>query len=183
MRMKITDGWLDKAKKVPSPNFNIRPENASVNLLVIHNISLPPEEFGTPYIELFFQNKLPHDAHPYFEHLKGIEVSSHFLIKRDGQTIQFVSCEQRAWHAGESEFCGEHNCNDFSIGIELEGSDTTPYTSEQYKALDEITLSIQSAYPAILKNRITGHQDISPNRKTDPGKFFDWQRYLGNLPA
>lgn len=183
MRMKITNGWLDKAKQVPSPNFNIRPANTYVNLLVIHNITLPPEEFDTPYIELFFQNKLPHDAHPYFEHLKGVEVSSHFLIKRDGKIVQFVSCDDRAWHAGESEFCGEHNCNDFSIGIELEGTDTIPYTAKQYQALDEITRSIQTAYPEISTNRIAGHQDIAPNRKTDPGESFDWPRYLGNLPS
>ena len=181
MQMKITNGWLAQAKKVPSPNFNNRPQNACVNLLVIHNISLPPEEFDTPYIELFFQNRLPYDAHPYFDHLKGVEVSSHFLIKRNGQIIQFVSCDDRAWHAGESEFCGEQNCNDFSIGIELEGTDTTPYTSEQYLALDDITLSIQVAYPAILKDRIIGHQHIAPERKTDPGESFDWQRYKGNL--
>tara|TARA_R110001592_G_scaffold52649_9_gene161348 strand:+ start:60351 stop:60896 length:546 start_codon:yes stop_codon:yes gene_type:complete len=181
--MKITHGWLDQAKIVPSPNFNSRPANACVNLLVIHNISLPPDEFDTPYIELFFQNKLPYDAHPYFEHLKGVEVSAHFLIKRHGQIIQFVSCDDRAWHAGASEFCGEHDCNDFSIGIELEGGDTTAYTSEQYQALLDITSSIQAAYPAILKNRITGHQDIAPGRKTDPGESFDWPRYLGKLPV
>ena len=183
MQMKITNGWLDQAKKVPSPNFNLRPASTTVNLLVIHNISLPPEEFGTPYIELFFRNILPHDAHPYFDHLKGVEVSSHFLIKRTGEIVQFVSCDDRAWHAGESEFCGEHNCNDFSIGIELEGTDTSPYTAQQYQTLGEITSTIQATYPAISKNRITGHQDISPSRKTDPGQSFDWQRYLDNLPV
>lgn len=179
--MKIVDGWLDQANKIPSPNFNSRPVNSTVNLLVIHNISLPPEEFDNPYIELFFQNKLPYDAHPYFDHLKGVEVSSHFLIKRNGEITQFVSCDDRAWHAGESNFCGEHNCNDFSIGIELEGSDTKPYTSEQYHALQGLTQSIQKAYPAISAERITGHQHIAPTRKTDPGESFDWSRYLGNL--
>lgn len=179
--MKISDGWLDQAKKIPSPNFNIRPASTQVNLLVIHNISLPPEEFGGPYIELFFQNQLPHDDHPYFDHLKGVEVSSHFLIKRDGQITQFVSCNDRAWHAGASEFCGEHNCNDFSIGIELEGTDTKAYTAEQYRILEALTLAIRDAYPAITKDRITGHQDIAPGRKTDPGESFDWQRYLDNL--
>ena len=181
--MKISDGWLDQAKKVTSPNFNIRPASSQVSLLVIHNISLPPEEFGGPYIELFFQNQLPHDAHPYFDHLKGVEVSSHFLIKRDGQITQFVSCDDRAWHAGESDFCGEHNCNDFSIGIELEGTDTIPYTTEQYRVLGVLTLAIREAYPAITKDRITGHQDIAPGRKTDPGESFDWQQYLDKLPV
>lgn len=176
--MKISKGWVKQAKKVPSPNFNSRPENVCVNLLVIHNISLPPEEFGGPYVELFFQNKLPHDAHPYFDHLRGVEVSSHFLIKRDGQVVQFVSCDDRAWHAGQSEFCGERNCNDFSIGIELEGTDTLAYTDEQYHVLHKLTLCIQEAYPAIVKDRITGHQHIAPDRKTDPGESFDWQRYL-----
>lgn len=183
MRMKIVDGWLNQAKKVPSPNFNSRPVNSCVNLLVIHNISLPPEEFDNPYIELFFQNKLPYAAHPYFDHLKGVEVSSHFLIKRNGQITQFVSCDDRAWHAGESNFCGEHNCNDFSIGIELEGSDTKPYCSEQYLSLKNLTHCIQETYPAILAERITGHQHIAPTRKTDPGESFDWQRYLGSLLA
>ncbi len=181
--MKMTDGWLTPAKKVPSPNFNIRPANSCVDLLVIHNISLPPEEFNTPYIELFFQNKLPYHVHPYFEQLKGVEVSAHFLIKRDGQITQFVSCNDRAWHAGESEFCGIGNCNDYSIGIELEGSDKTPYTSPQYKALAELTQCIQEAYPEITKDRITGHQDIAPERKTDPGESFDWSQYLSNLSA
>ncbi len=179
--MKIVDGWLDRAKKVPSPNFNQRPANSRVDLLVIHNISLPPDQFDTPYIELFFQNKLPLNEHAYFEHLKNVEVSAHFLIKRDGQIIQFVSCDDRAWHAGESEFCGARNCNDFSIGIELEGTDTIPYTPEQYQALVEITNSIQLAYPDISKNRITGHQHIAPLRKTDPGESFDWDRYLESL--
>ena len=179
--MKICDGWCDQAKKVISPNFNKRPVNSKINLLVIHNISLPPNQFDNPYIELFFQNKLPHEDHPYFEHLKGVEVSSHFLIKRDGQLSQFVSCDERAWHAGESDFCGQQNCNDFSIGIELEGTDTTAYTNEQYKALDLLTAAVQTAYPNITKTRITGHEHIAPNRKTDPGKSFDWQRYLGKL--
>tara|TARA_R110002072_G_scaffold172728_5_gene327073 strand:- start:17364 stop:17909 length:546 start_codon:yes stop_codon:yes gene_type:complete len=176
--MKIYDGWCDQAKRVISPNFNKRPVNSSVNLLVIHNISLPPDQFDHPYIELFFQNQLPYEEHPYFECLKGVEVSSHFLIKRDGQIIQFVSCNDRAWHAGASSFCGEYNCNDFSIGIELEGADTIPYTDEQYQSLDVLTTGIQAAYPEITKDRITGHQHIAPSRKTDPGESFDWPRYL-----
>lgn len=179
--MQICDGWFDNAKKVISPNFNKRPVDSSVNLLVIHNISLPPEEFDTPYIELFFQNKLPYEEHSYFDHLKGVEVSSHFLIKRSGEVVQFVSCDDRAWHAGKSEFCGQHNCNDFSIGIELEGADTISYTSLQYDSLTMLTACIQDAYPNITRDRITGHEHIAPGRKTDPGECFDWQRYLDNL--
>lgn len=181
--MKFLNGWLDTANKTPSPNYNSRPLCARVNLLVIHNISLPPNQFDTPYIELFFQNKLPIDAHPYFRQLEGVEVSSHFLIKRNGSVVQFVSCEDRAWHAGESDFCGESNCNDYSIGIELEGADDIPYTDEQYYALIELTNDITKAYPDITKERITGHQHIAPLRKTDPGESFDWDRYLAELIA
>jgi AmpD protein len=179
--MKIVDGWLDQAKKVPSPNFNQRPANAEINLLVIHNISLPPDQFDNPYIELFFQNKLPVNDHPYFESLAGVEVSAHFLIKRDGDIIQFVSCHDRAWHAGQSSFCGQHNCNDFSIGIELEGTDVRPYTQAQYKTLSQLTRALQSAYPGITQERITGHSDIAPDRKTDPGESFDWVWFRDSL--
>lgn len=179
--MQVLNGWLDEAKKVPSPNFNERPANKPVNLIVIHNISLPPETFDTPYIELFFQNKLPCSAHPYFESLRGLEVSSHFLIKRQGEIVQFVSCNDRAWHAGQSTFCGEANCNDYSIGIELEGTDCLPYTEQQYKMLRELTQALLQAYPAISKERITGHQTIAPDRKTDPGESFDWQGYLASI--
>lgn len=175
--MNIVDGWLAEAKKVPSPNFNQRPLNATVNLLVIHNISLPPEQFDNSYIEQFFQNQLPTGDHPYFETLIGVEVSSHFLIKRDGKLIQFVSCNDRAWHAGKSSFCGVENCNDFSIGIELEGTDTQAYTEAQYASLAELTQSIQVSYPEVTSDRIVGHCDIAPDRKTDPGESFDWQYY------
>lgn len=179
--MKIIDGWLAEAKKVASPNFNERPAQQKINLLVIHNISLPPAEFGTPYIELFFLNKLPVDAHPYFEHLKGVQVSSHFLIKRDGEVVQFVSCEKRAWHAGESCFDQQADCNDFSLGIELEGTDDTAYTDAQYLSLHQLTDTLQKSYPEITRDRITGHEHISPERKTDPGKSFDWPRYYERI--
>lgn len=179
--MKLSQGWLDVAKKTPSPNFNARPDKARVNLLVIHCISLPPDQFGTPFIELFFQNKLPANAHPYFEHLQGVEVSSHFLIKRTGDIVQFVSCDDRAWHAGQSAFCGEKNCNDFSIGIELEGTDTKSYTKDQYLQLTALTDVLQTHYPLITKERITGHEHIAPGRKTDPGPGFQWPRYLAAL--
>lgn len=175
--MNIVDGWLTEAKKVASPNFNQRPSDACVNLLVIHNISLPPDQFDNSYIEQFFQNCLPTKDHPYFETLMGVEVSSHFLIKRGGEIIQFVCCDDRAWHAGKSVFCGVENCNDFSIGIELEGTDTRPYTLQQYAALIELTRCIQSSYPSVTSDRIVGHCDIAPERKTDPGESFDWQYY------
>ena len=174
-------GWLEGAKQVPSPNHNARPEAAAVNLLVIHNISLPPGQFGSPYIEQFFQNKLPWGDHPYFKTIEGLEVSAHFLIKQDGEVVQFVSCLDRAWHAGASSFCGEENCNDFSIGVELEGTDTTPYTDVQYASLVALTKQLQANYPDISVSRIKGHSDIAPGRKTDPGESFDWHRYLREL--
>jgi len=179
--MKIVDGWLTQATKFSSPNFNIRPINQAVNLLVIHNISLPPAEFGNCYIEKFFLNQLPYDDHCYFEQLKGLEVSSHFLIKRSGEILQFVSCDNRAWHAGQSSYCGKENCNDFSIGIELEGTDHIPYEISQYNALHLLTLAIQNTYPEITNSRITGHEQISPGRKTDPGPSFNWPTYLARL--
>ena len=179
--MKFINGWLDEAKHVPSPNFNCRPDQSVVNLLVIHNISLPPNQFGGAYIEQFFQNCLPWDEHPYFKSIEGLEVSSHFLIKRDGELVQFVSCFDRAWHAGASEFCGVDNCNDYSIGVELEGSDCEAYTSAQYSQLAELTKLLQTEFPEITRERITGHSNISPGRKTDPGESFDWERYVSKL--
>lgn len=176
--MNIINGWLDTAKHSPSPNFNSRPANASISLLVIHNISLPPKCFGNDYIEQFFQNSLPVDEHTYFKEIAHLQVSSHFLIKRSGAIVQFVSCNDRAWHAGQSTFLGEENCNDFSLGIELEGADDIDYESVQYRALVELTHAIQQAYPAISKERITGHEHIAPDRKTDPGPAFDWPAYL-----
>lgn len=181
--MKIVNGWLTQATCIESPNFNQRPAGVSINTLVIHNISLPPGQFGTQYIEQFFLNQLPCHVHPYFETLRGIEVSSHFLIKRDGEIIQFVSCLDRAWHAGASRFCGQDNCNDFSLGIELEGCDDVPYDDRQYQALIELTRAIQTAYPEIVAQRITGHSDIAPGRKTDPGDSFQWSRFLGGLAS
>jgi len=175
------DGWLNGAKQMPSPNYNARPEASKVKLLVIHNISLPPGQFGTPYIEQFFQNDLSWDKHPYFKTIQGLEVSAHFLIKQDGELVQFVSCNDRAWHAGASSFCGEENCNDFSIGVELEGTDSSPYSEAQYLGLVAITQQIQAKFPDIITSRIKGHSDIAPGRKTDPGASFDWPRYLTAL--
>ena len=181
--MKIVNGWLDTAEHIPSPNFNERPSECSVSLLVIHNISLPPAEFGNGCVEQFFQNCLPWDQHPYFQSIKGLEVSSHFFIRRDGCIVQFVSCNDRAWHAGQSSFEGRDQCNDFSIGIELEGTDDLAYESSQYASLVQLTSVLQDAYPLISHQRIAGHCDIAPGRKTDPGESFDWDLYFKQLNA
>ncbi|MDJ0879454.1 MAG: 1,6-anhydro-N-acetylmuramyl-L-alanine amidase AmpD [Halieaceae bacterium] len=178
---KIEAGWLGGAQRCPSPNCNARPDAEEIGLLVIHNISLPPGEYGTGCVQQFFCNDLDCDAHPYFGEIRGMEVSSHLLIERDGAVTQFVSFDERAWHAGVSNFQGRENCNDFSIGIELEGCDTEAYTDAQYEALAAITRELMRAYPAITRDRITGHSDIAPGRKTDPGPAFDWPRFLAML--
>ena len=166
-----------KAQFIASPNFNDRPVTEYINLLVIHNISLPPEQFGGPYVKAFFLNQLDPTAHPYFQSIADIKVSAHFFIDRVGEVLQFVPTDKRAWHAGVSEFRGKSNCNDFSIGIELEGSDTQPFSDAQYTALVALTRFLQASYPGITRDRIVGHSDIAPGRKTDPGPHFDWQRY------
>lgn len=173
--------WLPDVHHCPSPNCDDRPENTVVDLLVIHNISLPPEQFGGYWIEDFFLNKLDPSQHPYFQEIHYLRVSSHFLIRRDGEILQFVPMHKRAWHAGESSFQGRDCCNDFSIGIELEGTDTLPYTDAQYQSLAELSRQVMKAFPAIHKGRITGHENIAPGRKTDPGPAFDWSRYLSLL--
>lgn len=168
-------GWLNGAKHIPSPNFNARPSN-EVSLLVIHNISLPPGQFATGMVEALFTNTLPIDAHPYFSQLEGLKVSAHFFIERDGEIKQFVSCNDRAWHAGISCFQGRDNCNDFSIGVELEGTDDLAYTDAQYNSLNMLIKKLKVHYPLLKKERICGHSDIAPERKTDPGPAFDWLR-------
>ena len=175
--MRIERGWLDSATQTLSPNFNHRPAAETVSLLVIHNISLPPGRFGTGCIEDFFCNQLDVSADPYFENIKDLQVSAHLLIARDGRITQFVNFDERAWHAGQSRFEHRSNCNDFSIGIELEGTDDQPYTDAQYQSLVECTAALMQAYPAITFDRIAGHSDIAPGRKTDPGEAFDWKRY------
>lgn len=180
-RTQQEDIWLQDARKNPSPNQNERPDSTDVDLLVIHNISLPPGQFGGDSIERFFTNTLDHTRHPFFKEIEGLEVSAHLLIRRDGEILQFVPLNQRAWHAGRSNFQGRENCNDFSIGIELEGTDIYPYTGQQYTALAKITRQIQQHYPKISRDRITGHSDIAPGRKTDPGPAFDWPRYFQML--
>lgn len=175
MQLDPSSGWCDGIQHCPSPNFNQRPLG-EVSLLVIHNISLPPGEFGTGKVQAFFQNRLDADEHPYFASIASLQVSAHFFIERNGAVTQFVSCNERAWHAGQSRFAERENCNDFSLGIELEGTDDLPFTAAQYAALIALTQQLQAAYPAITLARICGHSDIAPGRKTDPGPAFDWQR-------
>jgi AmpD protein len=174
-------GRISFARWTPSPNFGPRPDGAGISLLVVHNISLPPGQFGGREIEDFFCNQLDHSAHPYFKTIEGVQVSAHLLIRRDGALVQFVSLLDRAWHAGRSCFEGQEECNDFSIGIELEGTDDTPYTTEQYRMLAKVADLIMTAWPDITANRITGHCDIAPGRKSDPGPAFDWRYFRSAL--
>lgn len=175
-------GLLPRAVHRCSPNQDERPPDAAVNLLVIHNISLPPGEFGGPWIDDLFHNRLDRKVHPYFEEIADLRVSAHLVIRRDGELIQYVPLHRRAWHAGNSCFEGREQCNDFSIGIELEGTDDTPYTPEQYSTLITATREIFSLFPSITPERIRGHCDIAPGRKSDPGPAFDW-RYFHELLA
>jgi AmpD protein len=173
--------WLDAVKHTPSPNFDARPTDCSIDLLVIHNISLPPGVFEGDDVEAFFLNQLHHSKHPFFEEIRELKVSSHLFIRRDGSAQQFVDLDNRAWHAGQSTWQGKEGCNDFSIGIELEGTDDQTFTDAQYKTLIQLTLQIQQQYPDITNDRIVGHSDIAPDRKTDPGPHFDWSRYRQGL--
>jgi AmpD protein len=174
-------GLIEPARQCLSPNCDDRPGGASPELLVIHGISLPPGEFGGPEIEQLFTNQLDWDAHPYFAEIRGLEVSSHLVIRRDGELIQFVPFTQRAWHAGASTFRGHESCNDYSIGIELEGEDQMPYTDAQYDVLTGVSRAIVSAYPSISGREIAAHSDIAPGRKTDPGPAFDWLRLYDGI--
>ena len=174
-------GWYSGARHVPSPFYDQRSDSTDVSLLVVHNISLPPGQFGGPYIEQFFTGTLDPDAHPFFKVIHKMGVSAHCLIRRDGEVVQFVPFSSRAWHAGVSSFAGRDKCNDYSIGIELEGCDNLAYTDAQYLALTELTKQIQQQYSLITLPRITGHQYIAPLRKTDPGLVFDWVRFRSGL--
>ena len=169
----MTDGWLDGVCRVPSPNCDDRPEGEAVSLIVIHAISLPPSQFGGGDIERLFTNTLDPGAHPYFAGIRALRVSAHFLIRRDGEVIQFVSCDRRAWHAGVSRWQGRERCNDFSIGIELEGCDELPFEDVQYARLVGLIGRICAHYPVVA---LAGHADIAPARKTDPGPCFAWRR-------
>ncbi|MYZ51335.1 1,6-anhydro-N-acetylmuramyl-L-alanine amidase AmpD [Malikia spinosa] len=165
------DGWLEHARAVPSPNYGPRPNGARIDLLVLHSISLPPGQYGGPEIEQLFGNRLDWDAHPYFAGLRGLEVSSHFLIRRDGALLQFVSCNDRAWHAGRSCWRGRENCNDDSIGIELEGLEGLHFEPAQYRTLADLCQALARRYPIA---HVAGHEHIAPGRKLDPGPGFDW---------
>jgi AmpD protein len=169
----LADGWLPGADRVDSPNHDARPPGAVICLIVIHAISLPPGEFGGDAVEAFFANRLDPVGHPYFAAIAGKRVSAHFFIRRDGRVTQFVSCLKRAWHAGASCWRGQERCNDFSLGIELEGDDFSDFTGEQYGAIDQLLTHLRQAYPVVA---VVGHADIAPGRKTDPGPHFDWQR-------
>jgi N-acetyl-anhydromuramoyl-L-alanine amidase len=165
-------GWYRFAKHTPSPNFGPRPADTSIDLVVVHSISLPPGQYGGPEIEALFTNTLDWDAHPYFQHIRGAEVSAHFVIRRDGALVQFVSCDDRAWHAGRSSYQGRDNCNDFSIGIELEGLEGHTFEASQYETLSSVCAAIAQQYQL---HRIAGHEHVAPTRKQDPGAGFDWQ--------
>lgn len=181
MTPAIQDHWLNIARRVISPNCSDRPVQNDISLLVIHNISLPPGEFGGPHIDALFCNALDGNEHPYFAGICALQVSSHLLIRRDGSVVQYVPFNRKAWHAGRSSFAGRAECNDFSIGIELEGTDATAFTAAQYRRLTDVTLLLMQHYPAITPERITGHQNIAPGRKTDPGPCFDWPHYRQSL--
>ena len=173
-------GWLEGIDHVPSPNHDTRPEGEAPRLVVLHAISLPPDQFGSDDILRLFTNTLDPAAHPYFAGIHQLRVSSHFLIGRDGQMVQFVSCDDRAWHAGVSRWGGRERCNDFSIGIELEGCDTLPFTAPQYAALNSLLQAIANRYPV---REVAGHCHVAPQRKTDPGPLFDWPAVAAAHPS
>jgi AmpD protein len=172
----IKNGLVSQARQVNSPNFDERPASIEIDLIVIHNISLPPGQFGGPWIDALFTNTLDSTQDPFFKEIVSHKVSAHILIRRDGEIVQYVPFHYRAWHAGESEYEGRKNCNDFSIGIEMEGCDDHGFESIQYQKLANLIIGLLSQYVTISRDHITGHSDIAPDRKTDPGPYFDWQR-------
>ncbi len=176
--MKIESHWLSDVTKVPSPNFDERPVELDISLIVVHCISLPPERFGGKYIDQLFCNQLNPDEHPYFKDIARLKVSAHVLVRRSGEIVQYVAFNKRAWHAGVSEYKGRQKCNDFSIGIELEGFETRAYTNEQYKQLIRVIKALLGFYPHLSSQHIIGHCEIAPGRKTDPGDSFNWDRLL-----
>jgi len=179
--MQIENHIFKNIKFLQSPNFNERPKNSIISLIVIHSISLPPNVYGNEYVEDFFMNKLKISDHDYFDEIKNLKVSSHIYIKRTGEIIQFVPFNMRAWHAGDSSYKGVNDCNNYSIGIELEGADDDNFSNNQYEKLIQISKLIIKNYPQINKDKIVGHSEISPGRKTDPGYKFEWNRYLNAL--
>jgi AmpD protein len=174
MEVDPRSGVLTTARQIASPNCDARPPGVTADLIVVHGISLPPGEFGGPWIDRLFTNVLPADAHPYFAEVASLRVSSHLCIRRDGGVTQYVKFHERAWHAGQSSWEGRSACNDFSIGVELEGADTVPYEPSQYRALAQVVAALCRAYPVLSPDRLVGHSDVSPGRKTDPGPAFDW---------
>lgn len=176
--MQIDQHWLLDAERIPSPNFDDRPDASDISLIVIHCISLPPGQWGTQYINRLFLNNLDPAEHPYFREIFQLKVSAHVLVQRDGHLSQYVPFDKRAWHAGQSSYQGRERCNDFSIGIELEGSDDTAFTAAQYASLSRLISVLFDHYPKLGKQGITGHSDIAPGRKTDPGPGFSWPRLL-----
>lgn len=181
MKLDTDKAWLEGVRRCPSPHCDARPPGMEIELLVVHGISLPPGEFGGAFIEQLFTHTLDKNAHPFFAEIADLRVSAHLLIQRTGAITQYVSLQQRAWHAGVSHFAGRTHCNDFSIGIELEGCDDVPYTNEQYWQLAQVIKILGQAWPNLTQDRIMGHSDIAPGRKTDPGQAFDWQRLYALL--
>ncbi len=176
MHIDVTSGLLKEARLQLSPNCDSRPNESDIELIVIHGISLPPGKYGNDYIDQLFCNQLNPDEHPYFKEISGFKVSSHLLVRRDGEVVQYVPFIKRAWHAGVSSYNQRECCNDYSIGIEMEGEDETPYTDIQYQVLAELIKSLNKVYPSLSDKTITGHSDIAPGRKTDPGVAFDWEQ-------
>ncbi len=181
LRVDQLNGRVGGARQVPSDNQDERPAGIKPSLIVIHGISLPPGRFGGPHIDRLFTNRLEAHAHPFFGDIAGLRVSSHLLIRRDGRVTQYVPLHRRAWHAGRSSYAGRTNCNDFSVGIELEGADDVPYTLVQYRRLAALIRALRRAIPSLARAAVVGHSDIAPGRKTDPGPAFDWSRLRGLL--
>jgi N-acetyl-anhydromuramoyl-L-alanine amidase len=176
LQVDLETGLMRGTNQVASPNYDARPAGVEADLIVIHGISLPPGDFGGPWIERLFTNTLPEEIHPYFAEVAQLRVSSHLVVQRDGALTQYVSFADRAWHAGQSNYQGRAACNDFSVGVELEGTDTLPYEATQYEALAAVVAALCAAYPRLSADRLVGHSDIAPGRKTDPGPAFDWPR-------
>ena len=174
-------GWVRRVRRVASPNHDPRPAGTELSLIVVHGISLPPGRFGGGWIDRLFCNALPAEADPYFAAIAGLKVSAHVLIARDGKLTQYVPFDRRAWHAGRSSYEGRDACNDFSVGIELEGTDDRRYTAKQYRALASLIAALRAAYPSLRKAAVVGHSEIAPGRKTDPGPAFDWPRLRRSL--
>jgi N-acetyl-anhydromuramoyl-L-alanine amidase len=174
VEVDLESGLMRGARQIASPNYDSRPSEVEMDLIVVHGISLPPGEFGGPWIDRLFTNTLPREMHPYFAEVGARRVSAHLVVSRDGAVTQYVSFRDRAWHAGQSSYQGREACNDFSVGVELEGTDDLPYEAQQYRSLAKVVAALCAAYPRLSPDRLAGHSDIAPGRKTDPGPAFDW---------